>query len=58
MQEVLVKMRVGGVSTGGFKSKILLNKEVLQVCKENGIETNMFKILLKYPQKILEMIKR
>jgi glycosyltransferase involved in cell wall biosynthesis len=58
MQEVLVKMRVGGVSTGGFKSKILLNKEVLQVCEENGIETNIFKILLKYPQKVLEILKK
>jgi glycosyltransferase involved in cell wall biosynthesis len=58
MQDILVKMRVGGVSTGGLKSKMLLNKEVLQVCKDNGIKTNIFKILLKYPQKILEVLKR
>ncbi|NOQ29859.1 MAG: glycosyltransferase [Helicobacteraceae bacterium] len=58
MQEVLVKMRVGGVSTSGFKSKVLLNKEVLQVCLENNIKTNIFKILSKYPQKFLELLKK
>lgn len=56
MQEVLVKMRVGGVSTGGFNSKLLLNKEVLQVCLDNGIKTNIFKILSKYPSKLIEML--
>jgi hypothetical protein len=55
MQEVLVKMRIGGVSTGGFKSKLLLNKEVLQVCKDNGIKTNIFMILSKYIKKLKEI---
>src|SRR5581483_9999855 len=34
--EVWVKMRAGGVSTGGLRSTILLNKEVLRACRENG----------------------
>jgi glycosyltransferase involved in cell wall biosynthesis len=52
MQEVLVKMRVGGVSTS-FSSIWINNIEQLQVCRDNGIDTNIFKIFFKYPVKIL-----
>lgn len=58
MKEVFVKMRVGGVSTGGLKATWLIAKEQLQVCKDNGIDTNIFKILSKYPRKFMELIKR
>ena len=58
IQEVFVRMRVGGVSTSGFRSKILLNKEVLRACRENNIRTNIFKILSKYPAKFLELIRK
>lgn len=56
LSEVLVKMQTGGVSTSGWKAKIRLNKEVLRACRENGLQTNMLKILSKYPAKILEII--
>ena len=56
MQDVLVKMRVGGVSTS-FSSIWINNMEALKVCKENGINTNIFKILSKYPSKILGLFK-
>jgi GT2 family glycosyltransferase len=52
--EVLVRMRTGGVSTGGWRNTLLLNREVLRACSENGIKTNMLKILTKYPAKVLE----
>lgn len=52
--EVLVRMQMGGISTGGFRSKILLNLEVLRACRENGLKTNLFKILSKYPVKMIE----
>ena len=55
--EVLVRMRAGGISTGGWRNTILLNKEVLLACKANGIKTNLFMILSKYPRKILEFIR-
>ena len=58
LKEPIIKMRVGGVSTSGLKSKILLNKETLQVCLDNGIDTNIFKILSKYPQKLLGLLKK
>lgn len=56
LPEVFVRMRTGGVSTAGWRSKLLLNREVLRACRENGIPTNIFKILSKYPAKILEML--
>ena len=57
MKEVLVKMRVGGISTS-LSSIWINNLEQLQVCKDNGIKTNIFKILSKYPSKILGLFKR
>ena len=57
MKEVLVKMRMGGVSTS-FSSIWYNNIEQLRVCKENGIDTNIFKILSKYPSKLLGMVRR
>jgi glycosyltransferase involved in cell wall biosynthesis len=56
MQEVLVKMRLGGVSTS-FNNIWIINIEQLQVCRDNHINTNIFKILLKYPIKILGYFK-
>lgn len=54
--EVLVRMQTGGASTGGWRAKIRLNQEVLRACRENGIRTNMLKILSKYPVKLLELL--
>lgn len=56
--EVLVRMRTGGVSTGGWRNTLLLNQEVLRACRENGIPTNMLKILSKYPIKLLEYFRQ
>jgi hypothetical protein len=56
LPEVLVKMRLGGVSTRGWRSTLTLNREVMRACRENGIATNYFKILSKYPAKALEFV--
>lgn len=56
--KVLVKMRVGGLSTKSFKSNWILNKEIVRACTENGIKTNMLKVHLKYFTKSLQLIKR
>lgn len=58
LPEVLVNMQTGGVSTGGFGAKLRLNREVLRACRENGVQTNILKILSKYPAKILELLRR
>lgn len=57
LPEVLVRMRVGGISTGGWRNTILLNREVMRACRANGIRTNWMKILSKYPAKILELFR-
>jgi len=54
LPEVLVNMRMGGVSTGGIMNSLLLNREVLRACRENNIPTNIFKILSKYPAKLID----
>jgi len=56
LPEVVVRMRIGGISTGGWRNTILLNREVLRACRANGISTNWFKILSKYPAKLLEFV--
>jgi len=56
LPETLVRMRMGGISTSGWRNTILLNREVLRACRENGIDTNMLKILSKYPAKVLEFL--
>jgi hypothetical protein len=56
LPEVLVKMRIGGASTKGWRSTLVLNREVMRACRENGIRTNYLKILSKYPAKALEFL--
>lgn len=56
--EVWVRMRTGGISTGGWRNSVLLNREVLRACRENQISTSLPKILSKYPAKLLEFWHR
>jgi len=58
INKVLVRMRAGGVSTSGFKNSLLLNMEIVKACKNNGVYTNLFLVLLKIPFKFLELIKK
>lgn len=52
----VVKMRAGGMSTSGISSTILLNREIVQSCLDNGVYTNIFLVLLKIPRKFMEVI--
>jgi len=51
----LVKMRIGGVSSSGIKSNIILNKEIVRACRKHGIKTNVLKIYPKYFKKVFEL---
>lgn len=51
-----MKMRTGGRSTANWKSNIILNREIVRACKENGIWTCMPLLFLKYFVKIGEFI--
>lgn len=57
LDEILVNMSLGGISTAGLSSTIQLNREVLRACLENGVSTNFFKILSKYPMKLFEYVR-
>jgi glycosyltransferase involved in cell wall biosynthesis len=54
--KMLIKMRMGGVSTRGWRSTLLLNREFMRACRQNGIRTNYFKLLSRYPAKMLEFL--
>jgi len=58
LPDVMVRMRTGGISTSGWRSTWLLNKEVLRACRENNIPTSLFLIISKYPSKLLELLRK
>lgn len=53
IQDEIVKMRLGGVSTSGIMSNYILNKEILHSCKINGVKSGWLSILSKYPEKLI-----
>jgi glycosyltransferase involved in cell wall biosynthesis len=52
----MVKMQMGGISTMGLSSTILLLNENIRACLKNGISTNYYYVLSRYPRKLLEFI--
>lgn len=52
-----VTMRTGGMSTESFSSRKTIMKEHIKAFKENSIFTNRLILSLRYPYKILELIK-
>ncbi len=53
---ITTKMSFGGISNSGIKSKIKLNSEILDACRQNGISSSVFHIYIKYFIKIFEFI--
>ncbi len=53
---ITTKMRLGGASTQGIKSVLVLNKEINRACRENGIYSNYAMIYSKYIFKPFEFI--
>lgn len=53
----VMKMRTGGTSTASIKSNLLLNKEIVRACRENGIKTWFPLLFLKYFIKVFELIR-
>jgi glycosyltransferase involved in cell wall biosynthesis len=56
--EILVKMQLGGVSNSGLAARLLSHREILRACRENGLETGVWKLSLRYPMKLLELLRR
>lgn len=58
IDQILVRMRSGGLSTSGLRSSIRLNREIVIACRRNGVYTNLPLLLLKIPFKLLELRPR
>lgn len=58
LDAVLVRMRTNGVSTSGWKSSVLITKEIVRACRDNGVYTNLPLILTKVPFKLMELWRR
>jgi glycosyltransferase len=58
LPEVVTKMRMGGMSTGGFKNIIFKMKEDLQVLKRNRMTFPMLVLLAKNISKVPQLIFR
>ncbi|MDD2349495.1 MAG: glycosyltransferase family 2 protein [Kiritimatiellae bacterium] len=56
LPEVMVVMRLGGVSTRSVESTLILNRENICACRANGIYTNRLMQLGKYLVKIPGLI--
>jgi hypothetical protein len=54
----VVVMRFGGLSTGGLRSNILLNKENVRANRENGTFSCFAMMLPKYAYKILGYLRK
>jgi glycosyltransferase involved in cell wall biosynthesis len=54
--KMVVKMRMGGKSNQSIGNIMLLNKEILRGCRENGINSNIIFIYLKYITKVFELL--
>ncbi len=56
LNEVLVRMTIGGVSTNGLQSTITITKEMQRAFRENGLKLNLIKYLFHKGLKILEYL--
>lgn len=54
IDKTTIKMRTGGLSNSGIKSKWVVNREIIRACNENGLYTNMFLLLFKLPIRLIE----
>lgn len=49
-------MLPGGKSNHSFRSRYVLNKEIVRGCRENGIDTSLVRLSLKYFHKVFEYL--
>lgn len=56
LEEVMVKMRVGGVSTGGFESKLTIAKECSRAWSKNNLSKPFLFDYIRFITKLKQMI--
>jgi len=49
---LMVDMKIGGLSTNGIRSNIVINKEIVKAFNLNSIKTNYFYLLYRYISKL------
>lgn len=54
----MVTMRLGGASTDGWRSRLVMMNEHLRSFKENGVKTNRFWLSLRYFYKVTEYFRK
>ncbi|MHA3842300.1 glycosyltransferase family 2 protein [Sphingomonas aestuarii] len=57
LPEVLVHMRLGGASTENWRSRLIINREVVKACRDNGVYSNLAMVMSKYPMKAMEFFR-
>ena len=53
--KALVRMPAGGLSNRGWRSKWTITKEMRRACLIDDVSTNVVKLLMRFPLKLLEM---
>jgi hypothetical protein len=48
-------MQQGGVSSAGWRSKLILNREILRALHENGVPSSPFHLAAKVPFRLMEL---
>ena len=56
VDEIVVRMTYGGLSTAGWRSSVTLNREIVRACRGNGLFTALPLVLSKIPLKLLELV--
>lgn len=54
LKKDFVTMRVGGVSTRNLKNRLVISREDVKACLQNGLYTNLFLVCFKYVYKVFE----
>ncbi len=57
LHELIVSMPTGGISNRGWRSKLTITREMYRACAMNHVRTSFVKLCLRFPLKILEMIR-
>jgi len=55
LDETLVRMRIGGVSSSGLNSYLVSTKEIVRSLKENKVYSNLLMVLVRLPIKLFQM---
>lgn len=57
LNEMLVRMRTGGVSSSGLKSNWIITHEILRSLKVNGVYSNLFFVLVRLLVKLIQRLR-